>query len=67
MPLKQLSPALFLFLFYFGNGIGFAQEETKETDSLTVAKVELQKKAIQIIILSSNIIEYLHWVPVGWG
>jgi len=25
------------------------------------------KKAIQIIILSSNIIEYLHWVPVGWG
>ncbi len=49
MTLKQLSPALFLFLFYFGNGIVIAQEETKETDSLSVAKFELQKKTIQVV------------------
>jgi len=48
MTLKQLSPALFLFLLIFGNRILYAQEEPIKSDSITVAKLELQKKTIQI-------------------
>jgi len=49
MNLKQLSPALCFFLFFYGNGFVFAQDETKKKDSLPVAKLELQKKTIQLV------------------
>ncbi len=49
MTLKQLSPALFLFLFFYGNGFVFAQDVTIKKDSLPIAKLELQKKTIQLV------------------
>ncbi len=49
MALKQLSPALYLFLLFFGNEIVFAQEEPIKSDSIPVAKTELPKKTIQLV------------------
>ncbi len=48
MNVKQISPILLLLLFFLGSEILYAQEETKEADSLSVAKLVLQKKTIQL-------------------
>ncbi len=49
MNLNQTSQILFLFLFFLGSGLTYAQEETRDIDSLPIAKLELQKKTIQIV------------------
>ncbi len=49
MNLKQIYSALFLILFFYGNGTVFAQEETIKNDSLPIVQLELQKKTIQLV------------------
>lgn len=49
MSLNQLSPTLLFLLLFLGSSSLFAQEETKNIDSLPVVKLKLQKKSIQLI------------------
>jgi len=48
MKLNFLSPKHLFFFLFIGTGTLFSQEETKATDSLPVAKLELHKKTIQL-------------------
>ncbi len=58
MKLNYLSPKLIFFFLFIGIGTLYSQEEVKEIDSLSVAKLELQKKPIQttdsIVVNESN-------------